>query len=80
MHRRGRPSHGERENPVHGIVKELLVLGETSIVSLKIKCDGNVFLNFKISSHSASRNNLKAGAEASVSLLTEGIHLMPPYQ
>ena len=77
MHRRGRPSHGERENPLHGVVKELLVLGETSIVSLQIKGDDNAFLNFKISTHSASRNNLEVGAEASVSLLTEGIHLMP---
>jgi molybdate transport system ATP-binding protein len=80
MHRRGRPSHGERENPVHGVVKELIVLGETSIVSLEIKGDDAVFLSFKISTHSASRNNLEVGAEASVSLLTEGIHLMPPYQ
>jgi molybdate transport system ATP-binding protein len=79
MHRRDRPSHGERENPVHGVVKELLVLGETSIVSLEIKGDDDVFLSFKISTHSASRNNLEVGAEASVSLLTEGIHLMPSY-
>lgn len=80
MHRRGRPSQGERENPVHGIVKELLVLGETSIVSLDIKGGDDVFLSFKISSHNASRNGLKVGVEASVSLLAEGIHLMPPDQ
>jgi molybdate transport system ATP-binding protein len=80
MHRRGRPSQGERENPVHGVVKELIVLGETSIVSLEIKGDDRVFLSFKISTHSATRNNLEVGAEASVSLLAEGIHLMPPYQ
>ena len=79
MHRRGRPSHGERENPVHGVVKELLTLGETSIISLEIKGDDDVFLSFKISSHSANRNNLKVGVDASVSLLAEGIHLMPPY-
>jgi len=78
MHRRGRPSHGERENPVHGVVKELLVLGETSMVSLEIKGDDNVFLSFKTSAHTAKRNNLEVGVEASVSLLTEGIHLMPP--
>lgn len=77
MHRRDRPSHGERENPVQGVVKELLVLGETSIVSLQITGGDNVFLSFNISAHSASRNNLEVGVEASVSLLTEGIHLMP---
>jgi molybdate transport system ATP-binding protein len=80
MHRRGRPSHGERENPVHGVVKELLTLGETSIISLKIKGDNDVFLSFKVSSHSASRNDLKVGVEASVSLLAEGIHLMSSNQ
>lgn len=80
MHRRGRPSHGERENPVHGVVQELLTLGEISVVSLKIEGNEGVFLNFKISSHSASRNGLKVGVEASVSLLAEGIHLMSPYQ
>jgi molybdate transport system ATP-binding protein len=77
MHRRGRPSQGERENPIHGVVQELLILGETSIVSLKIEGDDDVFLSFKISSHSANRNGLKVGVEASVSLLAEGIHLMP---
>lgn len=80
MHRRGRPSQGERENPVHGVVKELLTLGEISIVSLQIKVNDEVFLSFKISSHSANRNGLKVGVEASVSLLAEGIHLMPAYQ
>ena len=77
MHRRGRPSQGERENPVKGTVKELLDLGETVIVSLKLKEDEKTFLAFTVSSHSARRNQLCAGAEASVSLLAEGIHLMP---
>ena len=77
MHRRGRPSQGERENPVQGTVKELLDLGETVIVSLKLKEDEATFLAFTVSSHSARRNQLSVGAEASVSLLAEGIHLMP---
>jgi molybdate transport system ATP-binding protein len=76
MHRRDRPSYGERENPVHGVVKELLELGETSMVSLELKGGDAAFLNFTVSSHSARRNNLSAGARASVSLLAEGIHLM----
>jgi len=79
MHRRGRPSQGERENPVHGTVKKLLDLGETAIVSLQLKDDESTFLAFTISSHSARRNQLCTGAEASVSLLAEGIHLMPKH-
>ena len=77
MHRRGRPSQGERENPIHGTVEKLLDLGETVIVSLKLKQDEKTFLAFTASSHSARRNGLCVGAEASVSLLAEGIHLMP---
>ena len=77
MHRRDRASHGERENPVHGVVKEFLELGETSFVSLELKDDDAAYLSFSVSSHSARRNNLGVGAEASVSLLAEGIHLMP---
>ena len=77
MHRRDRASHGERENPVHGVVKEFLELGETSFVSLKLKDHDAAYLSFSVSSHSARRNKLGVGAEASVSLLAEGIHLMP---
>ncbi len=77
MHRRDRPSFGERENPVQGVVKELLELGETSVVSLELGGDDSCFLSFTVSSHSARRNNLAVGVDASVSLLAEGIHLMP---
>jgi molybdate transport system ATP-binding protein len=77
MHRRGRPSQGERENPVQGVVRELLELGETAIVSLGLGDDDATFLVFTVSSHSARRNDLHVGALASVSLLAEGIHLMP---
>lgn len=77
MHRRDRPSLGERENPVHGSVNELVELGETSMVSLRLSGDESGYLNFSVSSHSARRNNLAVGASAGVSLLAEGIHLMP---
>lgn len=77
MHRRGRPSLGERENPVLGIVTELLELGELSMVKLELSGDDSSFLSFTVSTHSASRNNLALGVEAGVSLLAEGIHLMP---
>ena len=77
MHRRDRPSLGERENPVNGVVNELLELGETSMVNLRVTDDESTYLNFSVSSHSARRNNLAVGASTSVSLLSEGIHLMP---
>jgi len=77
MHRRDRPSLGERENPVHGVVREFLELGETSVVSLELEGDEQTYLRFSVSRHSAQRNKLAVGANASVSLLAEGIHLMP---
>lgn len=77
MHRRERPSRGERENPVHGVVRELLELGENSTVSLELKGANPQYLSFSVSRHSAHRNNLAVGVEAGVSLLAEGIHLMP---
>ena len=46
MHRRDRPSLGERENPVHGVVKALLELGETAVVSLALEGKDSVYLRF----------------------------------
>ncbi len=84
MHRRERPSRGERENPVSGTVAELLFFGETASVSLRVgggAADGGdsaPLLAFSVSAHTARRNALAVGAEAAVSLLADAIHLMPP--
>lgn len=79
LHRRDRPSLGERENPVHGRISEFVVLGEQCLVTLQI--DGNsgapLMLNFKVSTHAARRNGLAVGERAAVSLLASGLHLMP---
>lgn len=74
LHRRGRPSLGERENPVDGVVRELVVLGEQTSVTLALQ--GGEPLNFTVGTHAARRNGLAPGAEARVSLLSDGIHLM----
>lgn len=75
LHRRDRPSNGERENPVAGQIANMVLLGDTASLDLAI---GDVRLQFSVSSHVAQRNGLVPGAEATVSLRTEGIHLMPP--
>lgn len=80
LHRRGRPSQGERENPVTGVVSELAVLGETSNVTMAIDGRDDRVLNFSISTHAAERNGLAVGAAITVSLLASGIHLMPREQ
>lgn len=79
MHRRDRPSFGERENPVHGVISEFLELGENAFLRLETDGDDEAYLNFTVSSHSAQRNNLSVGARAGVSLLANGIHLMPEH-
>ena len=77
LHRRGRPSRGERENPVRGSVGELVLLGETALVTMAVEDDAHCVLNFSIPAHAAERNGLEPGADISVSLLADGIHLMP---
>ncbi|GGC87251.1 ABC transporter ATP-binding protein [Vreelandella lutescens] len=75
LHRRERPSQGERENPVAATVSEMVVLGSMTSISLRVS-HGDM-LRFDIATHAAKRNQLTLGASVYVSLLAEGIHLMP---
>ena len=76
MHRRERPSRGEHENPVHGVVRDVVILGGDARVTLDVG-GASAPLTFEVSAHVAQRNNVAAGAEISVSLLADGIHVMP---
>ena len=76
MHRRERPSRGEHENPVRGIARDVVILGGDARVTLDIESAGAP-LSFEVSAHVAARNRVTAGAEVSVSLLANGIHVMP---
>jgi molybdate transport system ATP-binding protein len=80
LHRRvprDRPSRGENENPVSGRIAEYVVLGPN--VSVGIKLDGAVgpLLYMSVPTHVAHRNLLGLDELIQVSLLAEGIHLMP---
>ena len=77
LHRRDRPSRGEHENPVAGVVGEYLPFGETASVTLRVSGRPDVELRFSVPTHVAARNGLATGVEARVSLLREGVHLMP---
>ena len=77
LHRRDRPSRGERENPVFGTIEEFLVLGETAHVEIRLIDGGDTLLNLSVPTHVARRNGLGPGERIGVSLLKEGIHLMP---
>ncbi len=76
LHRRGRPSRGERENPVPARVEELVVLGGMASVTLAFAHTPST-LSFDIATHAARRNGLARGEAVQVSLLAAGIHLMP---
>lgn len=81
LHRRDRPSRGERENPVSGIISEFIPLGETS--SVTIDFSNEQYMSMAVPTHVARRNGLARGETVTVSLLSEGIHLMvkpPPGQ
>lgn len=77
LHRRQRPSYGERENPVHGVVGELTVMGENTVISMWVNGQQDQRLSLTVSSHVAARNYLAIEADISVSLLQQGVHLMP---
>ena len=76
MHRRERPSRGERENPVRGVARDVVILGGDARVTLDVH-GADTPLTFEVSAHVAARNRVEAGAEVTVSLLADGIHLMP---
>jgi molybdate transport system ATP-binding protein len=77
LHRRDRPSRGERENPVSGTVVESVPLGESTSVVLRVDGDSAVSLSLSVPTHVARRNGIAVGATVTVSLLAENIHLMP---
>ena len=76
MHRRERPSRGEHENPIHGVVRDVVTLGGDARVTLDVESAGAP-LTFEVSAHVAARNGVAEGVAISVSLLASGIHLMP---
>ena len=75
MHRRERPSRGEHENPVRGIARDVVTFGGLARVTLDVS-GVDVPISFEVSEHVAARNRVEPGAEVSVSLLAEGIHMM----
>ncbi len=77
LHRRGRPSRGERENPVDGVIRDLVVLGGDVSITMSVNDNPDLPLSLTLSSHVAHRNHLAVGEHITVSLLAHGVHLMP---
>jgi molybdate transport system ATP-binding protein len=76
LHRRDRPSRGERENPVPGKVELMLPIGQVAHITLRPYHDPEWPLHFSVPLHVARRNGMSRGVEATVSLLAAGIHIM----
>ena len=76
LHRRDRPSRGERENPVDGVIAECTELGEHTTVTLRVAGAGSP-LWLRVPTHVARRNALAAGGAVCVSLLADSLHAMP---
>lgn len=76
LHRRGRPSQGERENPVSGTVAAVDRLGEQTAVSVRVDGEASALINFRLPTHAARRNEVAVGGVVTVSLLADGLHLM----
>lgn len=77
LHRRHRPSNGERENPLSGIVASYTVLSEYAIAQIACDAPENIVITMTLPIHVARRNDLGQGEQVKISLLAEGIHLMP---
>jgi len=77
LHRRDRPSRGEHENPVSGIVAECVTLGDDTTIGLRVASAANALLTLRVPTHVARRNAIAPGVPAGVSLLADEIHLMP---
>jgi molybdate transport system ATP-binding protein len=76
LHRRDRPSRGDAENPVAGVVADRVPLGPYTQIMLQPDGDG-LPLIFSVPTHVAQRNDIQIGAAARVTLLAQAIHLMP---
>jgi len=78
LHRRNRPSHGDQVNPIPGVVGSYVHLGENAALAIHVGGPDRPPLVISIPLHVAQRNGLALGTAVDVSLLSEGIHLMPP--
>ncbi len=77
LHRRRKPSKGERENPVTGRVSEILTFNEISRIILMVEGMDNCPLVISLDTHAARRNEISVGENITVSLLAQDIHIMP---
>lgn len=77
LHQRRRPSQGQQENPLTGIISDMITLRGITTVLMTIPVAAHAVLQMDLPEHVVSRNALQLGESVGVSLLAEAIHLMP---
>lgn len=77
LHRRDRPSNGDKENPLQGAIIEYME--SNGLANLLVEVDQQLKINIamNVPLHVAKRNHLGLNEKIAISLLSEGIHLMP---
>lgn len=78
VHRRNRPSRGEHENPVFGVVNEVFHFGQTTELTIEVDDPDAHPLHCSVPTHVAERNEIDIGADLGVSLKADMIHIMDP--
>ncbi|MCP4332422.1 MAG: ABC transporter ATP-binding protein [Gammaproteobacteria bacterium] len=76
VHRRNRPSRGEHENPVFGIVNEVFQFGQTTELTIEVDDPDAHPLHCSVPTHVAERNEIGVGVALGVSLKADMIHIM----
>ena len=77
LHRRDRPSNGDRENPLQGQIIEYMESSGLANLSVEIDPELKINIIMIVPLHVAKRNRLGLNENIGISLLSEGIHLMP---
>ncbi len=78
VHRRDRPSRGERENPVDAVLVDRIPLGEMTRLVMAVACAPELVLTTQVPTHVLRRNDYIPGGPIRVSLRAEAIHVFPP--
>jgi len=77
LHRCDRPSNGDKENPLHGSIIEYMENNGLANLLVEIDPQLKIHIAMNVPLHVAKRNQLGPGKKIGLSLLSEGIHLMP---
>lgn len=77
LHRQDRPSNGDKENPLQGEVVEYLENNGLAILLIEVDPHLKTNISMNVPLHVAKRNNLSLHKKIGISLLSEGIHIMP---